>query len=277
MRAGVLGVVLLFGVLGCAKRVLRPPPEAFVDLAGKKASYRQWARAEELCRQDGALFKADLESMNQLLAVYLERTSAGLTGAWGDEHIAILEDSQVLLPPALDLESASIDAAEKAGCPFDGLAQAKELNAMARKRLEQAPDLLKVAKARAALATWKEAHPALLQAARDQRCAAAAKQPVLFHAFEDEASRLEWLFCDGAKVVATPGNPPAFEAPPPTVPAPPPKGGKPKKPVKPKLAAPEVYVEAAQAYPAGDVARAPKIPRIVPTKRDDGAAEPEAI
>lgn len=273
MRAAVvLGAVVLVGVVGCAKKIVRPPPEAFVEIAGKKASYRQWARAEALCLQDPAVFQGDLKAMNELLLTYLERTSGGLDGAWGQEQIATLEDSQFLLPTALKLEAESIDAAEKSGCAFDGLAQAKELNSMAQKRLAQAPDLLKVAKARVALAAWKEAHPALEAQAREQQCAAPSKQPVLFHACEDEASRLEWQFCDGAKVVASPGNVPTFQPPLAPAPAPAGKGKKAKAPAK--LAAPEVYVDLASKYPPADVARAPKIPKIVPTKKDDGAAEP---
>ncbi|MEW5743107.1 MAG: hypothetical protein AB1938_29600 [Myxococcota bacterium] len=274
MRAAVVvGVVAVVGVLGCAKKILKPPTEAFVELAGKRASYRQWARAEDLCRQDPAVFKGDLDSMNALLAAFLERTSAGLQGSWGQEQIGILEDGQVLLPPALSLEAASIEAAVQAGCGFEGLAQAKELNALAQKRLDQAPDLLKVAKAKVALAQWKETHPAQEARAREAQCTNGSKAPVLFHACEDEASRLEWQFCDGAKVVASPGNVPAFQAPPP--PAVDPKAKKAKKP--PKLPAPELYLEAASKYPSADVARAPKIPKIVPTKKDDGAPEPDGF
>lgn len=273
MRAAVVvGCLAVVGVVGCAKKILKPPAEAFVELAGKKASYRQWAQAEELCLQDPALFKGDLDSMNALLAVFLERTSAGLNGHWGEEQVGVLEDAQVLLPIALSLEAASIDAAEQAGCRFEGLAQAKELNELAKKRLAQSPDLLKVAKAKVALAQWKEAHPAQEQQAREKTCADGAKLPVLFHACEDETSRLEWQFCDGAKVVATPGNVPAFQ------PASPALASKAKKPKKaPKQPAPEQYLEAAAKFPPQDVARAPKIPKVVPAKKDDGAAEPEGL
>lgn len=278
MRAGVVvGVAVAVGAIGCVKRIVRPPTEAYVELAGRKASYRQWAKTEELCLQDPAVFQGDLDSMNQLLAVFLEKTSAGLDGAWGDEQIGVLEDGQVLLPTPLALEAASIEAAELSQCKWTGLQQAKELNTLAKKRLEQAPDLLKVAKARRALADWKAAHPALERQAREQACAAPSKQPVLFHACEDEASRLEWRFCDGSKVVASPGNVPAYEQPQPPAPEPTAaKKARAKKP-PPKLSPPEVYLDLASKYPAGDVVRAPKIPKIVPVKKDDGAEEPEAI
>jgi hypothetical protein len=273
MRVGVVfGLVVAVGAVGCAKRVIRPPPEASVELAGKKASYRQWAKAEDLCLQDRKLFEGDLRSMNELLAVFLEKTSGGLDGVWGDEQIGVLEDATVLLPQPLEVEAASIEAAERSQCEWAGLAQAKELNTLARKRLEQAPDLLKVAKARRALADWKAALPALEQRAREERCAAPSKQPVLFHAFEDEASRLEWRFCDGSKVVATPGQLPAYEPPPGAEPST--AKGKPKAP--PKLPAPRVYLDLASKFPPGDVLRAPKVPKIVPVKPDDGAPEPEA-
>jgi hypothetical protein len=260
-------------LLGCARAIRRPPPEAFVQLGGKRASYRPWAKVDELCLYEPALFQRDIDSMNALLANFLERTSAGVEGAWGQEQIAILEDAQVLLPVALAVEAASIEAAQLAGCAFEGLAQAKELNALATKRLAQAPELLKVARAKVALAQWKETHPLDEQQARDARCANGAKPPVLFHACEDEAGRLVWQFCDGAKVVATPGNLPAFQAPPP--PTSEPKSKKPKK--APKPPAPEQYLDAAAKYPPADVARAPKIPKTVPARKDDGAPEPDAL
>jgi hypothetical protein len=90
-----------------------------------------------------------------------------------------------------------------------------------------------------------------------------APGPVLFHAFEDEKSHAEWLFCDGAKVVASPGNPPAFEAPAPDAAA-----KKPKKAPDAKL-----YLEAQAKFPPAEVSRAPKLPVKRSATKDD-APEP---
>jgi hypothetical protein len=85
--------------------------------------------------------------------------------------------------------------------------------------------------------------------------------PILYFAAEDETARLEWLFCDGSKVVASPGNPPAWE--------PDPTGKKPKKEPDPK-----VWLDVAAKFPPESVSRAPKLPKKK-LKSDDDAPEPE--
>jgi hypothetical protein len=257
-------VVAVVGLGGCVKRVVTVPPEAWVTLAGQRASYRQWAQVPDLCAIDPRLFDGDVRSMNALLAPFLQQTSAPADGAWAAEHIALLEEAVRVLGPALALERASIDKASSVGCTFEGLGPAKELNRQAQKRLDEAPDLLPVVKARLALTGWKAARPGATTAAQEKACpaapVAAAKPtkkvkvavpalPVVYFAAEDEHGRLEWLFCDGAMVFATPGNPPALEP----VAAEAKKGAKPVEPAK--------WLEAAAKYPTEAILRAPKIPR----------------
>ena len=76
-------------------------------------------------------------------------------------------------------------------------------------------------------------------------------------AAEDETARLEWLFCDGSKVVASPGNPPAWEQSPTA------------KPAK-KAPDPKVWLDVVAKYPPESVSRAPKLPKKKVAPRDAG-------
>ncbi|MBL8938899.1 MAG: hypothetical protein JNM69_30335 [Archangium sp.] len=254
----------------CVKRVVTVPPEAYVTLGGQRASYRDWSRVGDLCAIDPKLVQQDFESMSMLLANFLGQTSAGPDGVWAEEHIALLEEAQRTLPVALDLQKRGVHQASKAGCRFEGLTRTEELTDQGRKRIAEAPELLEVVKAKKALAAWKDGLPAAQQAAKEKACAPAAKGqkaaagPVLFAAFEDEKGRAEWLFCDGAKVAATPGNVPAYEAAPVDASA--------KKPKK--AADPKAYLDAQAKFPSADVSRAPKLPVKKVAKKDD-APEPE--
>lgn len=265
-RSAVAGLaaVVVVGVGGCAKRNVTPPPEAFVTLGGKTAPYRAWAQVDDLCAVDAEQFRREQDAMTALLADWLGQTSAAADGAWDEEHLALLEAGARQLPSALAVQQAALAKLDTAGCRIEGLGPAKELNAQGLRRVAAAEQLVPQVKARLALAKWKAERPQAQEAARAQRCAAKPKAgapPVVFFAAEDEAARLEWLFCDGAVVAASPGNPPAL-----TTPAPVPK--KAKKPAEPKA-----WLDAAASYPAAEVSRAPKLPRRV-TRRDDAAPEP---
>jgi hypothetical protein len=83
----------------------------------------------------------------------------------------------------------------------------------------------------------------------------------VFYAFEDEAGRTEWHFCDGSKVVAVPGDLPKVV---------PPVGRKAGK------RSPKAQLEQARAFPAAEVQRAPKLPlRRLPPAKGAGAPEPD--
>lgn len=269
MRRLFVLLLVTFGP-GCLKRIVQAPPEAFVTLGGLRATYRDYSSVPDLCFLEPKVLRGDLDSMNALLANVLGQTSAGPEGVWADEHVALLEQAQKVLPVPLDLEQRALAQAAKASCRFEGLGRAKEMNEMARRRLAEAPELLEVVKAKKALAAWKSGLPEVQQAAKDKACAPPAKGskpapgPVVYAAFEDEKNHAQWLFCDGAKVAASPGNPPAFEAPPAD-----PTAKKPKKAPEAK-----VYLEAQAKFPAADVNRAPKLP-IKRTARRDDAPEPE--
>ncbi|MCA2977853.1 MAG: hypothetical protein INH41_30915 [Myxococcaceae bacterium] len=269
MRFVVAAFVVVVSV-SCVKRIVQTPPEAAVTLGGVRATYRDYAFVPDLCFLDPAVIHRDLDSMSALLAGFLGQTSAGPDGMWADEHVALLEEAQRALPTPLDVQRRGLAQAAKASCRFEGLSRAKELNELAQRRLIEAPTLLEVVKAKKALAAWREGLPASRQAARERACAPPPKgakgptEPVVFAAFEDEKNRIEWLFCDGAKVAAAPGSPPAFE-PPPVDPAV-------KKPKKAPDA--KAYLEVQAKFPPAEVSRAPKVPARRTARRDDGP-EPE--
>jgi hypothetical protein len=217
---------------------------------------------DDLCAIDPALFKREQDAMTALLAEWLGRTSAAVDGAWDDEHLALYEEGVKVLPPALEMQQVALARAETAGCTFEGLGPARELNAQARRRVLDAEASLPVIRARLALAKWKEDRPLAQARAREERCPKKPKPgpPVVYFAAEDEAARLEWYFCDGALVYATPGNPPAFE--PPSSPRPPKKAPDGRR-----------WLEAASAYPGDQVSRAPRLPRKR-LARNEGDPEP---
>lgn len=249
-------------VVGCAKRVPTIPPETLVTVGNKSAPAREWASVEGLCDVDRVKFGDEQQVMTQLLADWLGQTSAEADGAWDDEHLALLEEGLKALATPMIWQRDALAKAK--ACGFEGLGSATELNAQALRRLEEGRWLAEQVRARLALAKWKEARPAQEQAARQQHCVQKAKPPpVLYFAAEDERAVLEWAFCDGSKVVASPGNPPAWQ--------PAPAAKKPKKEPDPKL-----WLDAAAKYPGESVSRAPKLPRKKVSKNDD-SPEPEDL
>lgn len=259
MRLAIVLSVLAVG--GCVRRVVEVPPEATVTLGGLSATTHAWGRVDDLCAVDPKRFTDEQQALTALLAQWLGQTSAPADGAWDDEHLSLLEEGVKVLPTPLEYQRASLAKTETIGCRFEGLGPAKELNGQALRRVEEGPELAAQVRARLALAKWKEARPAAQQAAKDEQCATRLKPPapILYFAAEDETARMEWLFCDGSKVVASPGNPPAWE---PELMV---KKGK-------KEPDPKVWLEVASKFPPENVSRAPKLPK---KKRAQSEEEPE--
>ncbi len=273
-RSAAVAVAVLVG--GCTKRLIKPPTEAWVTLGGLKASYRNWA-GTDVCLQEAAVFGADLDSMSALLTDFLTKTNDGPDGAWPEERLALLVEAQRVLPVALDLEAKALFTAERASCPFTGLPEARALNDRAKQRLADAPELLALVRAKKAQAAWRAGHGPAQQAAKDKACAEAPKpgaKPAPYYAFEDTRGRTEWLFCDGSKVVASPGNPPAHEPGPAPPPPPPAKGKKAKKAPRPPEA--KDYTDAALAFPGAEVSREPRLPGKKAKAREDGPEPADA-
>lgn len=247
-------------VVGCVKRVPRTPPEASFTLGGKKVTYRAWGTVDDLCNVNKHQFTDEQSAMTSALAEWLGQTSASIDGAWDDEHIALLEEGVRELAKPLDLQKTSLEQARV--CQFEGLGSAAELNAQAIRRVEEGPEFITEVKARLALAKWKAGRPGHEASAKDNHCHTKAKPPapILYFAAEDEHSNIEWLFCDGSKVMASPGNPPAWHADP--------NAKKTKKEPDPKL-----WLDVAAKFPHDQVSRAPKL-KHKKLKRENSDDEP---
>jgi len=244
LRFSLVPVLVLFG---CGHKKLPPPVEQKVTLGERTATWRDY-RNGNVCDADPHRLESDLGSMNALLISFLSQTSASRDGMWADEHLALLEQAQKALPPALDGHQSAVGGL--AACPPDpesDMAGAErtgeELARQARKRLAEAPALLAYISAKRAIEKWTEAQPAAQQASREQRCPPKPKPGVatLYFAAQDPAGKSRWYFCDGAMVTAEGGGAPQL------VP------GARKAPPKP-------YLDAAAAWPEAEIQRPPKLP-----------------
>lgn len=261
-RVWPLALGLLVG--GCAKAVIKPPTETWVKLGQLKASNRDWSKVE-VCMTDPTAVQADIDSMTALLAEFLTTTGAPPDGMWADEHLAMLEQAQTDLAGPLATQRATLGKLRKvqSECKFKNIAKAQELNGQAQKRLEEAPGVVALVKAYRGVAAWKQALVPAMDAAKAS-CAMKPKGPAKlepYYAFDDETGHAEWVFCDGAKVVAAPGAPPQY------VPPADPKAKKSKH-------KPEDYLAAAAKRPAESIDRAPRAPAKQAKKADDGQPEP---
>lgn len=254
-------VVSLVALVGCAKRVVPIPPENTIALAGQTAVYRPWQQVQELCFVPEAQFVGEQQALSTLLAEWLGKTSAPVDGVWDEEHLALFEEGARVLPPALETQRDALDRA--VSCRFQGLSAPRELRSQAERRVAEAADAVPLIRARLALVKWKEVRPVAQATAFDENCRlkAAPKAPILYYAAEDETARLEWLFCDGVKVVASVGNPPAYEA------------STTAKKTK-KAPDPAQYLELASKFPSERVSRAPKPP---PKKKSEDTFSLEPV
>jgi hypothetical protein len=211
---------------------------------------------EDVCDVDPKLLVQEFDVMNQLLAEFLQGTSAGVDGFWADEHIEMLEQGQKSFPGLLDIHERNLTEANK--CSADNYGEASrrglELSRQARRRLEDAPEVLSWARARRDIAKWKEAQPAARETAREQWCPPkpkAGKFPDIYYAFQDDEGRTQWLFCDGSKVTASANaaDPLEFVLPP----------ADPQR-RSAKSFGSRPYIDAAQKYPRNEIVRAPRLP-----------------
>lgn len=240
---------------------MAPPAEQTVTLSGKTATVHAWG-AVSLCDVDERKAYGDFDSMVELLLSFLSETSAGADGMWAPEHLATLQEAQKVLPPVLDSLEAAI--AQSSKCQFaepepmaERLLRAEEFAHQARSRLREAPELLVWVKARATLNEFRDKLPAAQQSAREQWCPA-KPTPVVdaYFAWEDETGKVEWLFCDGSKVVVVAGGKPELVL------------GDPKKA---KKVQPKTYLDTATKFPAKEILRAPKLPekKTAPARERD--------
>jgi hypothetical protein len=216
--------------------------------AGKTASYREW-KTEDPCKGDPAVLKKDLNSMNDLMSEFLTQTGMGIEGTWTDDQVNGLDSAQNELPPGVDALSKSVSLLKK--CKMDpqitsAVKKADDNIRDTRQRLQDAPSIIPVLKAKIVLTKWKADQAEALKSGREQWCAPSYKPgtvPDIFYAAEDEMGKTEFHFCNDVKVVTETGGKPALVDP----------DNKTKKKEHAK------YLEAATKYPATEVQKAPKV------------------
>lgn len=253
-------LVVCLSLTACTPKRVAPPPEQKLTLAQKTVPWRAWS-AKDVCFAQPQLLAGELDAMSDLLAELLNATSAGKDGVWAEEQLLLLEEAQRALPEPLAAFGSTVNAAYR--CKFkpatglpDRIPRAQELLRQSQHRLAEAPELLAYLRAKQKLDGWKRAQPELLQASQKKHCKKGQARQV-YYAAEDEHGRTEWLFCDGAKVVAVPGALPEYQAP---------EGKKPS----PQS---QNYLKLASKLPADQVLHAPKLP--APAKAtDDDTPEP---
>jgi hypothetical protein len=241
LRVGLLVAVAV--VVGCAKKIVKPPSESSVTLAGKTATYRDWSRTTDLCSADPKLFGSDIESMNGMLTDFLAQTGAEPS----EDVVKLLEQGHSELPAALASTRSSIEKAKRAKCKFPDFSKVLDLSAQAEKRLSEAPAVMAGVKYKKALAEWKTGQGAALAAA-EEKCPVKPKpnaKPEIMYAFQDENGKMEWMFCDNSKVETPKGGSPAYVAPTAAI-----KGY--------KKAKPQEYIDAAAKYAEDKINRAPQ-------------------
>lgn len=252
VRLWICSGLLLLQVAGCAAKKVPPPPLRTVTLGGMKADYRDYSRAD-VCSQDAASLERELDSQRVMLAEFLGQTSAGFDGMWGDEHLQLLEQGTKELPPMLNsTEKVSETLPNCPGVSVPSAPGVGELVRQAKRRLEEAHQLLPYVRAKKEVARWKDEQPKTAEQQKAERCAKKAKTPVVYYAAEDERGDQAFYFCDGTKVQRTVG------------------GGTSAQPDKPNK---KINVAAYEALlpqvPPGEIHRAPKLPPKVAPKAGD--------
>jgi hypothetical protein len=254
---------------GCARPVLRAPPEVSVKVGRLQATNRDWSKVQ-VCFTEREPVQADIDSMTRLLKAFVDQTSLSVQESWPDDQLSMLEQSPAVLAPTLSVQRSSLAALKKAQneCRFKNVELALKVNASAQKRIDEAPQLVAQIRGARALVAWQSGLTPARDAAK-ARCGTAKtkpSKPECYYATEDQVGKLEWRFCDGSMVVAGPGVPPAYVAAPEVTLA---KGKKPKVSFKP-----EDYLKVASERAHEAIDKAPRAVPKIGLKPDDGQPEP---
>ena len=158
------------------------------------------------------MLKKDLNSMNDLMSEFLTQTGMGIEGTWTDEQLNGLDAAQNELPPGVDALAKSVALLKK--CKMDpqitgAVKKADDNIRDTRQRLQDAPQIIPVLKAKVVLIKWKAEQAEALKSGREQWCAPSYKPgtvPDIFYAVEDEMGKTEYHFCNDVKVVAENGG-----------------------------------------------------------------------
>lgn len=243
-------------VSACGKPAIKYPVARSLAVGTIKTEYRDYL-GYKVCQMEPKPVGDDLERMNQFLQQFLAASDAARNGSANDAQMAALQAApKTLKSPLVAQESLTKRVAackEFQGQPLvESAKKGQALVAEVRARLAELPSLSAQAKAIQAIKAWKEQQEAEQQSEKSNWCPAKpSKTPEIYYAWEDENGQTEWLFCDGAKVVAGPGD-----KPPELVPAP----ESARKPGSPRPPPVSTYLSSAQRFPPKEIRRAPRVP-----------------
>lgn len=233
-------VLLCFVLCGCAAAPVKRKAERF-DFAGTRATYRVFTDAS-VCEAEPQFLADELLSVNEVFKRFLRDTPDSSNDAWTDAQFALMEDGLAKLPPLLDTHRTHVTLIGRCGFAKQGawpemLSRADTLLDGARARLDVGPILMKEVRRRTALAEWNRQRLEQQESAR-RSCPAKLGAATIYFAYRDEAGRTSYLFCDGALVTVTDGEPKLEPAPAELV-------GRKAPPAKAYLSAVERYPKAA--------------------------------
>lgn len=269
-RFSLLTAVVIACGAGCARAPAKPPELYEYSLGGQRAPNRAyWTAGVDPCRVSRSLAADEAKAMNALLTKFLERTAFAPESVWPAEALALLEEGGRTLPPELEVYERTLTSL--AGCKPDKTVDVKpvaeegmKLVAQARERLPSAASVVQNVRKRQAMDEWRAKELAAQTTERQAWCPPKPTPvPDIFYAWQDETGRLEWLFCDGSRVVAEAGGEPKYVAA-----DPPPK----KKPAQ----TPAGFVQAAKSFPESEIRRPPSFdtaPAAAPAEGEQPPAE----
>lgn len=266
-RFSLLAAVVIACGPGCTRAPAKPPDLHEYSLAGQKAPNRAyWAAGVDPCRVERSLAADEARAMNALLSKFLEQTAFAPDSVWPADALALLEQGAQSLPAELEVYERTLTSLSR--CRPDKTVdvapiaeEGTRLVEQARARLPNAEQVVANVRRTQAVAEWRAKELALQNSERQAWCPPRpTPKPDIYFAWQDETGRLEWLFCDGSKVVAEPNADPQYvEANPP--------------PAKKPAMTPSGFVQAARGFPESEIRRPPNFD--APPAAPEGEAAPE--
>ncbi len=229
-----------------------PPPLQTVRFDRWVATYRAYTQ-EDICEAEPRWLFDELTSVNGALNGFVEAAQPPAEGRYSQRQLRLLEEAPRELKQLTADHLTNLTLVR--GCAFAGhrgfpviLERGDSLAQSAQALMETAPAVVERERALAALAQWRQDRQ------RDElsaRLGCPARTPKrgspLYHAYQDEAGRTAWLFCDGAKVVSE-GGEPTFEPP------------RELTHAQRRSLRPAFYLEAAKSYSRERISRPPAVP-----------------
>lgn len=191
------------------------------ELGPWRATYRDYPTSPaSICSAEPRWLEEELQSVNSVLAQFLDRTGTPADEPWSSRDLDLLQEGMKSLPPVLRTHERNLQAladcgfADRRGLPIlrqRGL----EYVADVRERLKGAPALLEYLAAKRSLERWRREQPSREYDAKatcpEQRKRRAT--PEIYYAYEAETGQVRWLFCNGAQVVTAPSSTLEFRPP----------------------------------------------------------------